>query len=68
MVNKENIIETFTELAPRYEEVVNAELDRFWGWSYVGFVNQLILATSIPQKKDPGSRHRDGCHTNKGSN
>ena len=50
MVNKENIIETFTELAPRYEEVVNAELDRFWGWSYVGFVNQLILATSIPQK------------------
>jgi len=48
MNNKENIVETFTELAPRYEEVVNAELDRFWGWSYNGFVNQLIQHTPIP--------------------
>jgi demethylmenaquinone methyltransferase / 2-methoxy-6-polyprenyl-1,4-benzoquinol methylase len=47
MNEKENIIETFTELAPRYEEVVNAELDRFWGWSYAGFVNQLFQATPI---------------------
>ena len=50
MNEKENIIETFTELAPRYEEVVNAELDRFWGWSYIGFVNQLIQTTPIPKK------------------
>lgn len=50
MDNKENIIEAFTELAPRYEEVVNAELNRFWGWSYAGFVNQLIQATPIPEK------------------
>jgi ubiquinone/menaquinone biosynthesis C-methylase UbiE len=50
MNDKENIIETFTELAPRYEEVVNAELNRFWGWSYTGFVNQLIQATKIPEK------------------
>ena len=49
MNEKENIIETFTELAPRYEEVVNAELDRFWGWSYAGFVNQLISATPVPK-------------------
>jgi len=48
MNNRENIVETFTELAPRYEEVVNAELDRFWGWSYDGFVNQLIQHTPIP--------------------
>jgi len=48
MTNKENIIETFTELAPRYEEVVNAELDLFWGWSYTGFVNQLIQTTPMP--------------------
>jgi len=48
MNDKNNIIETFTELAPRYEEVVNAELGRFWGWSYTGFVNQLIQATPIP--------------------
>jgi demethylmenaquinone methyltransferase/2-methoxy-6-polyprenyl-1,4-benzoquinol methylase len=50
MNDKENIIETFTELAPRYEEVVNAELDRFWGWSYAGFVNQLIRTTPIPEE------------------
>ena len=50
MNDKENIIETFTELAPRYEEVVNAELNRFWGWSYEGFVNHLIQATPIPKK------------------
>jgi demethylmenaquinone methyltransferase/2-methoxy-6-polyprenyl-1,4-benzoquinol methylase len=48
MDDKNNVIETFTELAPRYEEVVNAELNRFWGWSYAGFVNQLIQVTSIP--------------------
>ena len=50
MDDKENIIETFTELAPRYEEVVNAELNLFWGWSYTGFVNQLLHATPIPKK------------------
>ena len=50
MHDKENIIETFTELAPRYEEVVNAELGRFWGWSYAGFVNQLFQATPIPER------------------
>ena len=50
MNDKDNIIETFTELAPRYEEVVNAELNRFWGWSYAGFVNQFIQTTPIPEK------------------
>jgi ubiquinone/menaquinone biosynthesis C-methylase UbiE len=50
MDDQTNIIETFTELAPRYEEVVNAELNRFWGWSYIGFVNQLIAMTPIPQR------------------
>ena len=50
MNDKENIIETFTELAPRYEEVVNAELSRFWGWSYVGLIDQMIQTTSFPEK------------------
>ena len=50
MSDKDHIIETFTELAPRYEEVVDAELGRFWGWSYVGFVNQLIQVTPFPEK------------------
>ena len=48
MDDKDNIIETFTELAPRYEEVVDAELNRFWGWSYEGFVNQLLQVTTLP--------------------
>jgi len=48
MNDRANIVETFTELAPRYEEVVNAELNRFWGWSYAGFVNQLIQTTPMP--------------------
>lgn len=48
MNEKENIIETFTELAPRYEEVVDSELNRFWGWSYSAFVNELIKMTPIP--------------------
>ena len=50
MDDQENIIETFTELAPRYEEVVDAELGRFWGWSYTGFVGQLIQVTPIPER------------------
>jgi len=50
MNDKAHIIETFTELAPRYEEVVNAELNRFWGWSYAAFVNQLIQMTPISER------------------
>jgi ubiquinone/menaquinone biosynthesis C-methylase UbiE len=49
MNDKAHIIDTFTELAPRYEEVVNAELNRFWGWSYAAFVSQLIQMTPIPE-------------------
>jgi ubiquinone/menaquinone biosynthesis C-methylase UbiE len=50
MNDKAHIIDTFTELAPRYEEVVNAELNRFWGWSYVAFVNRLIEMTPIGER------------------
>jgi ubiquinone/menaquinone biosynthesis C-methylase UbiE len=50
MNNKAHIIDTFTELAPRYEEVVNAELNRFWGWNYAAFVNQLIEMTPIEER------------------
>jgi len=50
MNDKANIIETFTELAPRYEEVVDSELNRFWGWSYTAFIHQLIETTPIPTR------------------
>jgi hypothetical protein len=47
MEDKANIIEAFSELAPRYEQVVNSELNRFWGWSYTGFINLLIASTTV---------------------
>ena len=46
-MNNENIIQTFTEMAPNYEEIVNSELTRFWGVSYHGFINMLIQLTPI---------------------
>jgi ubiquinone/menaquinone biosynthesis C-methylase UbiE len=51
MEETKHIIETFTELAPRYEEVVNSELSRFWGWSYAGFVSSLIQMTPVADRK-----------------
>jgi hypothetical protein len=39
---QEHVIETFTEMAPRYESLMNNELNRFWGFSYPEFVHELI--------------------------
>jgi ubiquinone/menaquinone biosynthesis C-methylase UbiE len=47
MEDKANIIAAFSELAPRYEQVVDSELSRFWGWSYSGFINLLLASTPI---------------------
>jgi ubiquinone/menaquinone biosynthesis C-methylase UbiE len=47
MEEKTDIIEAFTEMAPRYEQVVDLELNRFWGWSYQGFIHQLLASTPI---------------------
>jgi ubiquinone/menaquinone biosynthesis C-methylase UbiE len=47
MEDKATLIEAFSELAPRYEQVVDSELQRFWGWSYTGFVNILLASTPI---------------------
>ncbi len=47
MDEQETIIEAFTELAPRYEGTVDRELQKFWGWSYEGFINHLINQTPI---------------------
>jgi len=51
MEEQNHIIATFTELAPRYEEVVDSELSRFWGWSYAGFVGKLVQMTPVSEKK-----------------
>jgi len=47
MNDKKLIIDTFEELSPRYEEVVDAELNLFWGWGYHEFVNTLLKMTPI---------------------
>ena len=47
MKDQKVVIEAFTELAPRYEKVVDNELNRFWGWSYLKFVDRLIELTPI---------------------
>ncbi|MGZ6347138.1 MAG: hypothetical protein ACXWNC_06175, partial [Anaerolineales bacterium] len=47
MEDKASIVEAFSEMAPRYEQVVNSELNRFWGWSYHGFVNYILSSTPI---------------------
>ncbi len=47
MDQKKAVEEAFTDMAPRYEEVVDLELRRFWGWSYRDFVDQLIGLTDI---------------------
>jgi ubiquinone/menaquinone biosynthesis C-methylase UbiE len=47
MSQQRKIIETFTEMAPEYETIVDSELYSFWGWSYSEFVDQLIKATPV---------------------
>jgi ubiquinone/menaquinone biosynthesis C-methylase UbiE len=47
MKDKDNIIDAFSEMAPRYEKVVDSELNRFWGWSYNGFINLLLASTPV---------------------
>ena len=46
-MNNDNIIQTFSEMAPNYEKIVNSELTRFWGVSYHEFINMLINLTPI---------------------
>ncbi|MEJ2759754.1 MAG: methyltransferase domain-containing protein [Anaerolineales bacterium] len=41
------IIDAFEELSPRYEEVVDAELNLFWGLRYSDFVETLLGLTPI---------------------
>jgi len=47
MKDRDIIVEAFTEMAPDYEQKVNSELKLFWGWSYQGFLNEMIQKTPI---------------------
>jgi len=39
---KDSITAVFTELAPRYEETVDSELHKLWGWGYHDFISALV--------------------------
>lgn len=52
MEEKTAIKEAFTEMAPRYEKVVDNELQKFWGWSYESFIENLVTSTkTVPGEK-----------------
>ena len=55
MEDKTTIKDAFTELAPRYEKVVDKELQKFWGWSYENFIENLITNT----RTNPGEHILD---------
>lgn len=42
MDEQQNIIAAFSEMAPRYEQLMNDELNKFWGIDYPAFVSQLL--------------------------
>jgi ubiquinone/menaquinone biosynthesis C-methylase UbiE len=47
MSDKHFIVDAFSEIASHYEQVVDGELQRFWGWSYDGFIENLIRLTPL---------------------
>jgi ubiquinone/menaquinone biosynthesis C-methylase UbiE len=47
MKEKQAIKETFEEFSTHYEESVDGELNRFWGWSYAMFLEELVKRTPI---------------------
>ena len=42
MTEQREIITTFSEMAPRYESLMNNELNKFWGINYKDFVSRLL--------------------------
>lgn len=42
MTDSDTIVETFTELAPRYEETMDRELQELWGIAYPNFVGEIV--------------------------
>ncbi len=51
MTEQREIIKTFSEMAPRYESLMNHELNRFWGINYQDFVGRLLESFS-PRSND----------------
>jgi ubiquinone/menaquinone biosynthesis C-methylase UbiE len=47
MNDKHFVVDAFSEIASRYENVVDGEMRKFWGWSYEGFIENMVNHTSI---------------------
>lgn len=47
MKEKKAVRETFNELSSHYEESIDGELNKFWGWSYQRFLDELVKITPI---------------------
>jgi ubiquinone/menaquinone biosynthesis C-methylase UbiE len=47
MSNKKPITTAFTNMASRYEEAVDTELNGFWGWRYEEFISTLLENSTI---------------------
>mgnify|MGYP005839201811 CR=1 FL=1 len=47
--DSQEVIKAFSNLAADYEAVVDAELHRFWGWSYEHFVEWLLDLVRLRQ-------------------
>ncbi len=47
MNDKKFIVNAFSDIASHYEQVVDGELQRFWGWSYEGFIENLLRCTPL---------------------
>jgi len=47
MNEKPALRKAFTELTPRYEAVIDGELNTFWGWRYQDFIDRLVDRTEI---------------------
>lgn len=45
---RSTLIRAFSEMAPRYEQIVDSELRLFWGWRYDDFVSRLVQRTPVP--------------------
>ena len=50
MSTHHDIVGAFSEIASHYERVVDGELRRFWGWSYEGFIDNLIRLTPLNEQ------------------
>jgi ubiquinone/menaquinone biosynthesis C-methylase UbiE len=52
LTEQEHIIKTFSEMATRYEDLMNSELTRFWGIDYYSFIQEVLgdIATDASVK------------------